>query len=389
MDLASAKIAVVHEWIVDFAGSEKVLDEILGLFPDADLYCVCASERTIEQFTNIKSRSVHTTIIQRFPFFEKLYKLYLPLMPFAIEQLDFREYDIVISSSHAVAKGVITGPDCLHVSYVHSPMRYVWDLKAQYLRESSIGWSPLGILKRWLLHRLRLWDVASSSGVDIFVSNSNFIGRRIEKCYRRTALTVYPPVDVSKFDGPPQARESFYICASRLVPYKKVDVVVDAFRSMPDKKLVVIGGGPDFSALSKSAPSTVSFVGRVDDKTLVDLFKRARGFVFAAEEDFGIFPVEAQAAGTPVIAYKRGGAAETVLDIESSSRPTGILFEQQSAESIVRAVTMFEDQSYNFDPQCRDNAHRFSKKVFRRRFMGVVEEAFENHIAAVNLTLEE
>lgn len=379
MTLSSARIALVHEWFVDFAGSEKVFDELLGLFPTADVFAVCAAPQGLAQLKNLNSRVVTTTVIQKVPCFQKFYKICLPLMPFAIEQLDLTGYDLVISSSHAVAKGVITSPDTLHVSYVHSPMRYAWDLKAQYLLESNIGWSPLDTLKRWSLHRLKMWDFVSASGVDIFVSNSDFIGRRIEKCYRRSSTTIYPPVECSKFASGKVVRSDFYICATRLVPYKKVDVVIEAFNRMPERKLIVVGGGPDYGRLAKLARSNIELLGRVGDSKLIDLLQRAKGFVFAAEEDFGILPVEAQAAGTPVIAYNKGGSRETVIGDGPHGERTGVFFEQQSAESIIAGVESFENLVCDFEKNCRLNASRFSAERFRTNFMEFLEGAWRRH----------
>lgn len=379
MNLSSARVALVHEWLIDFAGSEKVFDEFLGLFPSADVFAVCVTPEGLAQLQNLNNRVITTTFIQKIPYFQKVYKACLPLMPFAIEQLDLTGYDLVISSSHAVAKGVITSPDSLHVSYVHSPMRYVWDLKAQYLFESNIGWSPVGALKRWLLHRLKMWDFVSASSVDLFVSNSDFIGRRIEKCYRRSSTTIYPPVECSKFGSGKGAKSDFYICASRLVPYKKVDVVIEAFNRMPEKKLIVVGSGSDFGRLSQLASSNVDLVGRVSDSKLIDLLQQAKGFVFAAEEDFGIFPVEAQAAGTPVIAFKKGGSRETVIGYGPDEERTGVFFEQQSAESIIAGVESFENLTCDLEQNCRLNASRFSDEMFRANFMGFLQGSWRRH----------
>lgn len=232
-------------------------------------------------------------------------------MPLAIEQLDVSKYDLVISSSHAVAKGVITGPDQLHISYVHSPIRYAWDLQHQYLRESGLDKGIKGTLARYILYKIRNWDYRTANGVDSFVSNSDFIARRIHKVYRRKATTIYPPVDVSAFNYQGD-KEDFYLTASRMVPYKKIDVIVQAFNKMPDKKLVVIGNGPDFNKIKSIAGSNVKILGYQPFEVLKDHMQRVKGFVFAAEEDFGITPVEAQACGTPVIAFGKGGSLKSI-----------------------------------------------------------------------------
>lgn len=363
------RVAIVHEWLSVVGGSEKVLAELVNMYPQADLFAVVDFlDRSARGF--IHEKPVATSFIQALPGSRRWFRYYLPLMPLAVEQFDLSSYDLVISSSHAVAKGVITGPDQVHVSYIHSPMRYVWDMQHEHLREFNIGRGPKGWLVRWLLHRLRTWDVRTAHGVDVMVANSAFIARRIRKIYGREASVIHPPVDVEAF-SPYADKEDFYFTASRIVPYKRIDMIVEAFAGMPDKRLIVIGDGPGMAAArAKSAPN-VTILGYQSFERLRHHMRRARAFVFAAEEDFGIVPVEAQACGTPVIAFGRGGALETVRGLETKD-PTGVFFDRQEPESLRGAVAVFEENRHRFTPAaCRANAERFSRERFRDE-MGVL-----------------
>ncbi|CAM5389404.1 hypothetical protein SAFG77S_07329 [Streptomyces afghaniensis] len=365
------KTAIIHDWLVVYNGAEKVLEEILKIYPDADLYStVDYLDEKDRHF--IQHKKVNTTFIQKLPFSKRKYRAYLPLMPLAIEQLDLSKYDLIISSSYAVAKGVITGPDQLHISYVHSPIRYAWDLQHQYLKEAGMDKGIKGYLTRFLLHQIRNWDYRTANGVDFFMSNSDFIGRRIWKVYKRESQTVYPPVDVSKFSFYPD-KEDFYLTASRMVPYKKIDTIVEAFSLMPDKKLIVIGDGPDFKKIKAKAGSNVHLMGYQSFEVLKDHMQRAKGFIFAAEEDFGITPLEAQACGTPVIAYGKGGSLETVKGYNESPHPTGYFFYDQTPEAIRRAVEQFERLPFN-PVHCREHALNFSPERFRTEFKQFIEE---------------
>src|SRR5918995_2627339 len=268
------------------------------------------------------------------------YRSFLPLMPLAIEQLDLSKYDLVLSSSYAVAKGVLTGPDQLHLCYCHSPMRYAWDLQHQYLRETGLDRGMRGALARWMLHRMRLWDVRTSNGVDGFIAISRYIARRIWKAYRRKSMVIYPPVDVDAFT-PGGIKEDFYVTASRMVPYKRIDLIVEAFATMPQRRLVVIGDGPEAGRVRSLGALNIEFLGQQPVDVLRGQLRRARAFVFAAEEDFGIAPLEAQACGTPVIAYQKGGSVETIRGL-TSPQPTGVFYAEQSASAIKDAVEQFE-----------------------------------------------
>lgn len=371
------RVAIVHEWLESYAGSERALEQLFECWPDADLFAVC-DFLPLEERGFLGGRPVRTTFIQRLPFARRHFRLYLPLMPLAIEQLDMSGYDLVVSSSHAVAKGVLTGPGQLHVSYVHSPMRYAWDLQHQYLRQSGMERGVKGALTRLLLHKLRIWDRASAAGVDVLVANSAYIAERIRKVWRRDALVVHPPVDVDAFEPPQGAppRGDHYVVASRLAPYKRVDLVVEAFRAMPERRLLVLGDGPELkrvAQLAEGAPN-IALRGRVGHAELVEGVRTARAFVFAAEEDFGIAMVEAQACGTPVIAFGKGGARD-ILRAPPDAAPTGLFFAEQSAPAIVAAVERFEAMSPAISAaDCRANARRFGAEKFRRAMLRVVAE---------------
>ncbi|CAB3750801.1 glycosyltransferase family 4 protein [Paraburkholderia humisilvae] len=364
----TVRVAIVHDWLVTYAGAERVLEQIIACFPDADLFALVDF---LDDRSFIRGKPVKTTFIQKLPKAKTKYRSYLPLMPLAIEQFDLSAYDVVISSSHAVAKGVLTGPDQVHVSYVHSPIRYAWDLQHQYLTESKLTRGPKSALARVILHYIRNWDVRTSNSVDSFVSNSAFIARRIRKVYQRDANVINPPVDVEAFALQEQ-KEDFYLTASRMVPYKKIDLIVEAFAKMPGRRLVVIGDGPEMEKIRAKAAPNVEIMGYQPFAVLRDRMRRAKAFVFAAEEDFGISVVEAQACGTPVIAYGKGGALETVRDL-SDSRPTGIFFGEQTVDALIAAVDNFAAQPGRFvAADCRANAERFSAALFRERFFAHV-----------------
>lgn len=359
------KVAIVCEWLVTYAGSEKVAAAMLDIFPEADVFAV-VDFLPEEHRGWLRGCRPRTTFLQGWPGARKHYQLYLPLMPLAIEQLDVSGYDIVISSSHCVAKGIITGPGQLHISYVHSPMRYAWDLTHEYLREARLEHGARGWVARLMLHYLRMWDCRTANGVDHFVANSRFIAQRIRKVYGRKADVIYPPVDVEKFSACRQ-KEDFYLTVSRLVPYKKVNVIVEAFRQLPDKHLVVIGDGPGMAGLRRLAAPNVRLLGCQPTDVLREYMQKAKAFIFAAEEDFGIAPVEAQACGTPVIAYGRGGSLETV------SERTGLFFNEQEPGAVAAAVREFERRQQDFTvAACRTQAEKFSAERFSREFAAYV-----------------
>lgn len=370
------KIALMHEWYTTLAGSEKVMEQLAGLYTQADLFAVYADPDFVQKTDFLRNRKLTTTFIQDLPWASKSFRSYLPLMPLAIEQLDMSPYDVVISSNHAVAKGVLTGPDQLHISYVHSPIRYAWDLQHQYLRESGLNRGLKGWFAKWLLHKIRIWDCRTANGVDHFLANSKFIARRIKKVYGRDADVIYPPVNISDFSLI-EKKEDFYLTASRLVPYKKMDLIVEAFSQMPGKRLIVIGDGPDMQKIKAKAGKNVEMLGYQPFSVLKDMMQRAQAFVFAAEEDFGITPVEAQACGTPVIAFGKGGVLETITNGGPAS--TGLFFMEQTIPSLCDAIKDFEKRRHQFHPvNCRINSEKFSIERFNAEFFCYVNSKWED-----------
>ena len=364
-------IGIVADWLVTYAGAERVIKEFIDLYPTSELYSVVdfLSDDARKHFHNKKAT---TTFIQNLPSAKKRYQKYLPLMPLAIEQLDVSAHDIVLSSSHAVAKGVLTGPDQLHISYVHSPIRYAWDLQHQYLREANLNTGFKGLLAKWMLHKMRVWDVRTANGVDHFIANSKFISRRIKKVYGRDADVIYPPVDIDRFLLN-EDKDDFYFTASRLVPYKRIDLIVEAFSHMPDKKLVVIGDGSEMNKIKSKSTKNIEILGYQENSVMQDYMQKARAFVFAAEEDFGITPVEAQACGTPVIAFGKGGTLETVRPI-GVNNPTGVFFDKQNISSVIDAVNKLDELIDTVSPEdCRNNAIKFSRERFDSEMKSYIE----------------
>ncbi len=354
------RVAVVQDFLYVNAGAERVLKQIIGLFPQCDVYSLF-DFLPEEDRELLNHKPVRTSFIQKLPFAKQKHRAYLPLMPFAIEQLDFSGYDLVVSSSYLVAKGVITGPDQLHVCYCHSPARYVWDLQHQYLAQSKLGFGPKGLLARLILHYLRTWDVRSSMGVDHFIANSQFVARRIQKLYRRDSVVINPPVDTEQFRLADE-KEDYYVVAGRMVPYKRTDLIIEAFAKMPKRKLIIVGAGPDFEKAKLAAGPNVTLVGYQSNEVLADYVQRAKALIFAAEEDFGIVPVEALACGTPVIAYGRGGVTESVVEGKH-----GVFFNEQTSDAIVDAIERFEasDPVSSFPPEVlRERSQDFSNDRF-------------------------
>lgn len=362
------KVAIVHDWLITFAGAEKVLEQIINLFPEADLFSLIDFiPEGSRDF--IKNKPVTTSFIQKLPKAKTKYRNYFPLFPLAIEQLDLSGYDLIISSSHCVAKGVLTGPDQLHICYCNSPARYAWDLQHQYLQEANLTRGIKSWITRYLLHRFRIWDASTANGVDYFVGNSHYIARRIKKVYGRKATVIYPCVAVEDFELNAK-KDNFYFTASRMVPYKKIDLIVEAFAFMPDKNLVVLGDGPQMKKIKSKATSNIEILGQQPFSILKDHMTRAKAFVFAAEEDFGIVPVEAQACGTPVIAFGKGGAVETVIPGK-----TGILYKEQTVTSLCAAINKFESTQSTFIPSIiREHAEQFATKRFCDEFKTFVSE---------------
>jgi glycosyltransferase involved in cell wall biosynthesis len=368
------KYALVHEWLTPKAtgGSELVVQEILNHI-DANLYALIDFESSNSE-SYLYKRHIGTTFLQHWPYARNGVQKYLPLLPLAIEQLDLREYDVILSSSHAVAKGILTTPDQLHICYCHSPMRYAWDLTFDYLRQSPLGQGMAGWVTRYLLHRLRQWDVLSANRVDYFIANSHHTARRIWRCYRREATVIYPPVNIDNWPFFSQ-KEDFYLTVSRLVSYKQVCLIVKAFNQL-QLPLVIIGTGTEMVKIRSMASSNIQILGWQPDNVVKKYMARAKAFVYAACEDFGIALVEAQACGTPVIAYGGGGALETVRDLRSClDTATGIFFGTQTEAALMEAVKKFEIYQNAFNPEyVRSHVSQFSSSVFAERYLKFIDQ---------------
>lgn len=363
------KVAIVHDWSVGYAGSERVVEQLIALFPQADLYFV-ADFVPANQRGFLSGRTPSTTFIQDLPWARRFVRNYLPLMPIAVESIDLSGYDVILSSSHAVAKGVLTAPGQVHICYCHTPLRYAWDLQHEYLRESGLTHGLRHAAAITMLHYLRMWDVRTTHGVDQFIANSNFVAARIRRVYGRDSLVVHPPVDTEYYTLSEEKR-SYYFTASRLVPYKRIGLLLEAFRQMPGRRLLIAGDGPDLERYRRDAPANVELLGSVPRASLRQLMQHARAFVFAAEEDFGIVLAEAQSCGTPAICYGRGGALDIVIDEQ-----TGLFFRQPTAESLCETISRFEARKVRWDAhRIRSNAQRFSVRSFQSNFLRVFESA--------------
>lgn len=352
------KIAIVHDWLVTDAGAEKVLKAILDMYPDADIFSLVDFLNPKDRDEVLNGKFAKTSFIQRLPFSKKLFRNYLPLFPKAIEGFDLSSYDLIISSSWAVAKGVKTTKKQIHICYCHTPIRYAWDLYDEYT--SSLR-QPKKFLVRQALKYIRKWDMNTLYRVDYFVANSNFVSNRIQNIYNRESVVIYPPVDVDNYKFYNE-KENFYLTASRLVSYKKTKLIVEAFNEMPDKKLVVIGAGEEYESIKKIAKGNIELLGYQDKDVMIKYTQKAKAFVYAAVEDFGIVPIEALACGTPVIALDDGGTAETVVH-----KVNGIHFRVQEKESIIKAVKDFEIMTFNateISKQAQSYAtNRFKKEM--------------------------
>ncbi len=365
-------VGIVADWLVTYAGAERVIKEFLDIFPESELYSIVDFLQP-EARNELHGKHAVTSFIQNLPKSKNNYQKYFPLMPLAIEQLDVSSHDIILSSSHAVAKGILTGPDQLHISYVHSPIRYAWDLQHQYLREAGFNKGIKASIVKYLLHKIRLWDYRTANGVDHFIANSQFISRRIKKVYNRESTVIYPPVDVERFTLNDK-KEDYYFTASRMVPYKRIDLIVEAFSKMPEKKLIVIGDGSEIGKVKSKASKNVEILGYQPNHIMLEHMQNAKAFVFAAEEDFGITPVEAQACGTPVIAFGKGGSLETIRPL-GVDNPTGLFFSEQTIESIISQVNAFERNVEIFEPEnCRLNSLRFSSLRFKNEMDNFIND---------------
>ena len=360
------KVALVHDWLTGMRGGEKVLEELCRLYPSADIYTLVYQPENVSEIIN--RMSVRTSFIQRLPFARKRHQVYLPLFPAAIEQFDLSGYDLVISSSHCAAKGVITRPDTCHISYIHAPMRYAWDMYHQYFGPSQSG-SVSRFLISLFISYLRLWDRVSADRADYFIANSRHTARRINKHYRRTAEVVYPPIDTDFFTPDSQPRQDYFLVVSALVPYKRIDIAINACNKLK-LPLVVIGKGVEHTRLQSMASPVVKFLGYQSDEQIREHYRQCRALLFPGEEDFGIVPLEAQSCGCPVIAYAAGGALETVTEPER-----GLLFPEQTGASLAQAIERFA--KLHFEPELiRQAAMSFSQQAFRRRMQQIIEEKF-------------
>ena len=362
------KTAIVHDWFTNYAGSERVVESLTNIYPDADIFTLVDFLSEEERKIILKEKKPNTSFIQKLPFAKTKHRKYLVLFPLAIEQFDLSGYDLIISSSHAVAKGVLTNSNQLHICYCHTPMRYAWDLSHQYLKETNLDKGLLGWGAKKILHYLRIWDSTTANRVDYYIANSIHIAKRIKKIYDRDSVVIYPPVDINKFECSSN-RENFYLTASRMVPYKRIDLIVEAFSQMSDKKLVVVGHGPEMDKIKSKATNNIEILGYLPDDELKKYMQKAKAFIFAAEEDFGIIVIEAMACGTPVIAYNKGGIAETVFDGEN-----GILFNVQTPEAIRNAVARFEREENKFDSNIiSQKVQKFGREIFEKNIRRFVD----------------
>ncbi|WP_337872557.1 glycosyltransferase [Ignavibacterium sp.] len=366
------KIALVHEWLVFYAGGERVFESLTNIWKEADIYALVDFLNDEQRKTILKGNHANTTFIQKLPFAEKKFRSYLPLFPLAIESLNFSKYDAIISSSHAVTKGIRKKPHQLHISYCHSPMRYIWDEAETYFEAAKLNSGLKKIIANAALNYLRKWDLKTAQRPDFLIANSKYIAEKLKRIYNRESTVIYPPVDVDKFECA-ENKDDYYFVASRLVPYKRIDLIVEAFAQMPDKRLVIAGTGPELNRLKSKFLVNVEFIGYQDEKSLKELMQKAKAFVFTAEEDFGIVVVEAMACGTPVIALNKGGTAETVIDGK-----TGILFDNQTVEDIKNAVRKFESIQDTFNhKEISEYTQKFSRKIFEEKIKQYVDERSE------------
>lgn len=362
------KVAIVHYWLVTWRGGEKVLEQLLKLYPDADIVTHVSEKKIIDKYLPY-NKIIHT-FISKLPFSQKHYQKYLPLMPYALEQIDLSDYDLIISSESGPAKNVVTSPDALHISYCHSPMRYVWDMYHLYMKESGF---ITRILMKPFIHYLKIVDRLSADRVDYFIANSNFISRRIKKSYRRDSTVIFPPVAIQNFEIS-LVKEDYYLLLGQLVSYKRADLVIDAFIEN-GRKLIVIGEGELEKELKLKATSNITFLGRQSFEALKKNLSHAKALIFPGIEDFGIVPLEAMASGTPVIAYKKGGVLDTIVDKE-----TGLFFDEQTVTSLNEKINFFESGEVKFEPhKLRAHANKFSEESFRQNISNFINSKLKEN----------
>jgi glycosyltransferase involved in cell wall biosynthesis len=373
------RIALVHDWFPNYRGGERVVSSLLGIFPDAEIFTLFDFLSQSEREAHFGGKTFNVSPINNWPFVQHYYRHLFSLCPFFVEQFNVVEHDGVISSSAAFARGVITRPDQPHLCYVHSPVRYAWDQQFEYLDQAGLRLGPKGLLFRWMLHRLRIWDVRTAFGPDLMITNSTYVRERVRRIYGRNAEVIFPPVEV---DGMPffEQKDDYYVVASFLVPYKRIDLVVRAFNNMPKRRLLVIGQGQQERDLKAMAGPNIEFTGHLSREDFLNKIARAKAFIFAGCEDFGIVMAEAQACGTPVIAFGRGGACDVVRTAEDSPAPTGLLFGQQTVQAVIDAVEAFEGRDRGIAAErCVENAIRFSEARFHREFANAWGRAVESN----------
>lgn len=363
------RVAVVHDWLVVNGGAEKVLKEIINCFStdiELDVFSIVDFLNKSDRDELIRGKKVKTTFIQKLPFAKRYFRNYLPLFPLAIERLDLSKYDLIISSSYAVAKGIIKSKNQLHICYCHTPIRYAWDLENEYLNELK-GFKK--VIAKIVLGYIRKWDLKSTNRVDFFIANSLNISERIKRIYNRDSIVIYPPVNLEKFTGN-IIKSDYYFTSSRLVSYKKVDLIIRTFNELPHLKLVVSGDGPEQKKLQLIANKNISFVGYLKENELINYMQKAKAFILAANEDFGITSIEAQSCYTPVIAYKKGGYLETIIE-----NKTGMFFSDQSTECMKETILIFEKKNIDFkQEEFEKNVSRFSEKTFQKHFKELIEK---------------
>lgn len=364
------KKALINDWYYVNGGAEKVIRSFNNIWDDFDHYALIDFYDDKERSFVLNGKHAKTSFIQKLPTAKSNHRKFLQLFPYAIEQFDLNEYDLVLSSSASVAKGVLTSQEQLHICYCHSPMRYAWDLYHEYLKDTGLTSGLKGMYAKYVLHKMRTWDLISTQRVDHFIANSNYIKKRIKKIYNREADVIYPPVDTDYFSLQ-EKKEDYYFTVSRMISYKKIDVIVEAFNNMPDRKLIVAGDGPELKRIMKMAKGNIEVKGYLSREENRRYMQNAKAFVFAAKEDFGIAPVEAQACGTPVIAFGKGGALETVVD-----NKTGVFFDKQTAQSIEEAVKHFEKLSFD-SGVINKHAMQFSTQRFEKEMKEFVEKKWE------------
>lgn len=361
------KVAIIHDWLTIYGGAESIIRILHEMFPEAPIYTTVYNRENMPD--DFRKMDIRTSFIQKFPFAKKKYTSYLPWMPRAFEEFDLSEYDLVISSNTSCSKGVLTGANTLHICYCNTPMRYGWDFYHEYKSAKSPLMQKI-ISKQ--MHKIRMWDRLSADRVDTFIANSYNVARRIEKHYRRDSKVIYPPVRTHMFQKSNKT-EDFYLVVSRLVPYKRIDLVAEAFTKL-GLNLVIIGDGSEYKNIEEKAGSNVKMLGRVDDDVVLDYMMRCKAFLFPGEEDFGITPIEAQACGKPVIAYGKGGALETV-----QADKTGVFFDQQTVESVVSAVRRFESMEFDAD-EIREHSEQFSEERFRKELKEFIYSEYERFV---------